>query len=96
MIGYEAEHIFLWKQGFARGLDSQSWPAKTYDIENSTVIVLLIEHNHRMCFCGKLELNLLYLERHSVKRVYIRMASLEVSGYTAEEYSNSPVLGILS
>jgi hypothetical protein len=94
LIGYEAEHIFLWKQGFARGLDSQSCPAKTYDIENSTVVV--IEHNHRMCFCGKLELNLLYLERHSVKSVYIRMVSLGVSGYTTEEYSNSPVLGILS
>lgn len=54
LIDYEAEHIFLWKQGFARGLDSQSCPPKTYDIENSTVIV--IEHNHRMCFCGKLDL----------------------------------------
>lgn len=86
--------FFLWKQGFARGLDSQSCPAKTYDIENNTVVV--IEHNHRICFCRKLELNLLYLERHSVKSVYIRMVSLGVSGYSTEEYSNSPVLGILS
>ena len=51
LIGCEAEHIFLWKQGFARGLDSQSCLAKTHDIQNSTVLV--IERNHLVCVSGQ-------------------------------------------
>lgn len=47
LIGCETEHIFLWKQGFARGLDSQSCPDKTCDIQNSTIVVT--EHNHHVC-----------------------------------------------
>lgn len=45
--GSEAEHTFLWRKGFARGFDSQSYRPKTCDIQNSTGVV--IEQNCPVC-----------------------------------------------
>lgn len=38
-IGCEARHIFLLKRSLVRGLDFQSCPPKTCDIQNSTLVV---------------------------------------------------------
>lgn len=89
LIGCEAEHSFLWKQGFAWGLGSLSCHPKTCDIPNSSVVITE-HHHHGYVLCKTITWP------QALGEGLLEGWVLGYRGHIGEKCSDSPVLGIVS